>query len=64
LTPKRLGSAVVRNRLRRRMREVYRRQLTPVTGANHEIWLAKSAATRLSYAQLGAAMSSLRGTTK
>ena len=54
LTPKRLGDASLRNRLRRRLREAYRRhrpELLPAAGTRL-IWLAKSPATALDFAEL------------
>ena len=55
LTPKRLGDAVLRNRLRRRLREAYRVHLTPALapGENRRlIWLAKAPATALDFGGL------------
>ncbi len=60
LTPKRLGPAAVRNRLRRRMREIHRRELASQAGAHYLIWVARPAALELDFAQLKAAMLAMR----
>ena len=51
LTPKRLGKATLRNRLRRRLREAYRLHFPPQT-ERRLIWLAKSPATALDFREL------------
>ena len=58
LTPKRIGSAVIRNKLRRRMREIYRR----TTGVRHDaylVWIARPAAADLPFAELKECMLTL-----
>jgi ribonuclease P protein component len=59
LTPKRIGSAVVRNRLRRRMREIYRR--TAGIKGTHAflVWIARPTAADLTFDDLKACMTSL-----
>jgi len=47
LTPKRLGNAVVRNRLRRRMREAYRRHLADAAESSYLVWIARPPAVEL-----------------
>ena len=59
LTPKRIGGATVRNRLRRRMREIYRR--TPgIKGPRaYLVWIARPAAAELAFDDLKACMTAL-----
>jgi ribonuclease P protein component len=59
LTPKRIGGAVVRNRLRRRMRDIYRR--TPGTPGRdvYLVWIARPAAANLSFEELRDCMTAL-----
>lgn len=52
LTPKRLGHAVVRNRLRRRMREVHRRYVDWPQRGLIFIWSAKPPAVTLTFDEL------------
>jgi ribonuclease P protein component len=47
LTPKRLGAATMRNRMRRRMREIYRRHLQAATGHAYLVWIARPPALTL-----------------
>jgi ribonuclease P protein component len=47
LTPKRLGQATVRTRLRRRMREVYRRHLQVPSASAYVVWIARPPALTL-----------------
>jgi len=56
LVPKRLGPATVRNRLRRRMREIYRRHLQPATPTHYLVWIARPPAVQLDFAALKGAM--------
>lgn len=56
LTPKHLGSAVVRNRLRRQMREIYRRFIGATEKNRYLVWSARSDAARAEFAQLKDAM--------
>jgi ribonuclease P protein component len=59
LTPKRLGAATVRNQLRRRMREIYRRHLAqPVEGV-YLIWVARSPALERPFEELKKCMMAL-----
>jgi ribonuclease P protein component len=59
LTPKRLGGAVIRNRMRRRMREIYRRTLQPAQPAGHLVWIARPPAAELTFAELRDCMTAL-----
>ncbi len=59
LTPKRLGSATVRNRLRRRMREIYRRELALDQENSFLVWIARPSAIDLSFDELRQAMTAL-----
>src|SRR5277367_3578609 len=52
LTPKRLGAATVRNKLRRRMREIYRRDLTQSDENSYLVWVARPPATELPFDEL------------
>jgi ribonuclease P protein component len=59
LTPKRIGGAVVRNRLRRRMREIYRRA-AGVTGSDaYLVWIARPTAATLTFDELRTCMLAL-----
>ncbi len=60
LTPKRLGPATVRNRLRRRMREIYRRELARLEETAWLVWIARPSAVDLSFDELKLAMRALR----
>jgi ribonuclease P protein component len=59
LTPKRLGAATVRNRLRRRMREIYRRELAQPKETAYLIWIARPPAIELSFDELRKCMAAL-----
>ena len=59
LTPKRLGAATVRNRLRRRMREIYRRELAHPRETSYLIWIARPPAVELSFDELRKCMAGL-----
>jgi len=59
LTPKRLGPATTRNKLRRRMREIYRRVLARPGEGSYLIWIARPPAVELSFDELKQAMSEL-----
>ena len=52
VTSKRLGNAVVRNRMRRRMREVVRRHQHAVTAGLWIVLIARPGAAKASYEQL------------
>jgi ribonuclease P protein component len=52
LTPKRLGSAPVRNKLRRRMREIYRRHLQRPGELRCLVWIARPPALELDFEEL------------
>jgi ribonuclease P protein component len=59
LTPKRIGGAVVRNRLRRRMREIFRRA-AGVTGSDaYLVWIARPTAASLTFDELRTCMLAL-----
>jgi ribonuclease P protein component len=58
LTPKRIGGAVIRNKLRRRMREIYRR--TPSIPRDvYLVWIARPAAADLPFDELKECMTTL-----
>jgi len=59
LTPKRLGPATVRNKLRRRMREIHRRDIARPDETSYLIWIARPPALELSFDQLKKAMRDL-----
>jgi ribonuclease P protein component len=59
LTPKRLGAATVRNKLRRRMREIYRRELAQPQESAYLVWIARPPALELSFEELKKAMRDL-----
>jgi ribonuclease P protein component len=59
LTPKRLGAATVRNRLRRRMREICRRELVQPRETAYLIWIARQPAVELSFEELKLVMREL-----
>jgi len=60
LTPKRLGAATKRTQLRRRMREIYRRNLARPAENFHLIWVARPPALELSFEELKKCMTELR----
>jgi ribonuclease P protein component len=59
LTPKRLGPATTRNKLRRRMREIHRRELARPDESAYLIWIARPPAVELSFDELKQAMRDL-----
>ena len=59
LTPKRLGAASVRNKLRRRMREIYRRRLARPDEAAYLVWVARPTALELPFDELAECMAAL-----
>ncbi len=59
LTPKRLGPATVRNRLRRRMREIYRRRLQRPGENRFLVWIARPPALELEFESLALRMAEL-----
>jgi len=59
LTPKRIGEAVARNRLRRRMREIYRRTLVGPVDDVYLIWIARPPAAELAFEELRECMTTL-----
>ena len=59
LTPKRIGDAVIRNRLRRRMREIYRRTPGPLASGAYLVWIARPPAAELPFAELKDCMRTL-----
>ena len=60
LTPKRLGPAAARNRLRRRMREIYRRRLALRPEPAYLVWVARPPALELEFEALAECMTALR----
>lgn len=56
LTPKRIGAANVRNRLRRRMREIHRRYVAPGEAKRLWLWSARPEAAQISFQDLKEAM--------
>jgi len=60
LTPKRLGAATVRNKLRRRMREIYRRHLAQPDENSYLVWVARPPALELPFDELKKCMAALR----
>lgn len=60
LTPKRLGGAVKRNQLRRRMREIYRRCLAQPSESAYLVWVARPPALELDFEGLKKCMVELR----
>ena len=59
LTPKRLGGAVQRNQLRRRMREIYRRHLAQPSMETYLVWIARAPALELDFEELKKCMTAL-----
>jgi ribonuclease P protein component len=60
LTPKSLGSAVLRNRLRRQMREIYRRQLAATSRTDqYYVWTARRESAQATFAQMEQTMHEL-----
>jgi len=60
LTPKRLGGAVKRTQLRRRMREIYRRYLAQPSENSYLVWVARPPALELPFEELKACMTELK----
>jgi ribonuclease P protein component len=59
LTPKRLGAATVRNRLRRQMRDIYRRYLQRLEETHYLVWVARPPALELDFERLKKCMAEL-----
>jgi ribonuclease P protein component len=59
LTPKRIGPATVRNRLRRRMREIFRCHLQLPGETRFLVWIARPPALELDFDQLRQRMAQL-----
>jgi ribonuclease P protein component len=59
LTPKRLGPATIRNRLRRRMREIHRRHLASLAPGTYLVWIARPPAVELDFEALKKCMTEL-----
>jgi len=60
LTPKRLGAATVRNKLRRQMREIYRRHLAQPAETDYLVWVARPPVLELPFEELKKCMGALR----
>jgi ribonuclease P protein component len=60
LTPKRVGAATERTKLRRRMREIYRRRLAQAGETMYLIWIARPAALELGFEELATCMAELK----
>jgi ribonuclease P protein component len=60
LTPKRVGAATVRNKLRRRMREIYRRHLAQPSEKAYLVWVARPPALELPFEELKKCMGALK----
>ncbi len=60
LTPKRLGAATGRNKLRRRMREIYRRHIAEPSEKAFLVWVARPPALELPFEELKKCMAALR----
>jgi len=58
-TPKRLGPAVTRNKVRRRMREIFRRWVALPPEWGRVVWTARPAAAGASFEQLRGSMQRL-----
>lgn len=59
LTPKRVGAAVQRNQLRRRMREIYRRHIAKPDETAYLVWIARPPALELPFEELKKCMTAL-----
>jgi ribonuclease P protein component len=59
ITPKMIGPATVRNRLRRLMREIYRTHLARDKDSSILVWTARPPAASLTFEELKQAMTSL-----
>jgi ribonuclease P protein component len=59
LTPKRIGGAAIRNRLRRRMREIYRRAPDVDARGVYLVWIARPTAVELPFDELRECMLAL-----
>jgi ribonuclease P protein component len=59
LTPKRLGSATVRNKLRRQMREIYRRYVAQPDETAYLVWVARPPVLELPFEELKKCMAAL-----
>jgi ribonuclease P protein component len=64
LTPKRLGGAVKRNQLRRRMREIYRRHIAQPGATAYLVWVARPPAMELPFEELKKCMTALKDRVK
>jgi ribonuclease P protein component len=60
LTPKRVGPANKRTQLRRRMREIHRRQLGLPDETAYLVWIARPPALELPFDELKKCMTALR----